>query len=188
VTYLADGEPHGITVNSFISVSMEPPLVLVSIARTARANAGLTNRPFTVNVLASDQLDVAMTFAGRPMDGTRLRWVRAGEGTPRLRGTAAWFQCAPWSSVEAGDHVLFLGRVAAHDQLRVDPLVFQTGQFRALGPPLESQASDEAGMASPVQWLHHKAHAERLADEGTAERDHARQTRLLTRQARHAAP
>ena len=64
VSYLADGEPRGVTVNSFTSVSMDPPLILVSLARTAKAACHLSEVPFTINVLKASQFDIAMQFAG----------------------------------------------------------------------------------------------------------------------------
>lgn len=62
----AAGKRHGITVNSFTSVSMELPLVLVSIARSTRSHDELKDRPFTVNILGAEQQGLAMYFAGRP--------------------------------------------------------------------------------------------------------------------------
>ena len=72
---------HGITVNSFTSVSMDPPLVLVSIARTAKAHDELAGRPFAVNILGAEQRLLALHFAGR--QGPEPRWVE-GAAAPRL--------------------------------------------------------------------------------------------------------
>ena len=153
---------RGVTVNSFTSVSLDPPLVLVSIARDAKAAALLRGAPFTVNVLAADQLDLAWTFAGRPVDGARVRWdSRSGVG--HLRGSAAWFECAPWDVIDAGDHVLILGVVVAHDQRQVEPLLFHRGKFRALGAELGAGSGRQA---DPLRWIQHRLHAERLTDDG----------------------
>ncbi len=80
VSYVADGEPRGVTVNSFTSVSMDPPLILVSLARTAKAACHLSEVPFTINVLKASQFDIAMQFAGRPRDGLRWPAARRTEG------------------------------------------------------------------------------------------------------------
>src|ERR1700678_3840678 len=113
VTYVPDGidEFRGTTVNSFTSVSLEPPLVLVSLGRQTRAAAAL--RPgsaYAVNVLHHGQRDLAVRFAGRPEPGTRVEWeVRSG--VPHLAGCAAYFRCVARDVHEAGDHVLVVGLV-----------------------------------------------------------------------------
>ena len=73
VSYVVDDEPRGVTVNSFTSVSMDPPLILVSLARSAKAVDHLSAVPFTINVLKASQFDIALQFAGRP----RARAFRA---------------------------------------------------------------------------------------------------------------
>ena len=74
VTYEGEDGPRGATINSFTSVSMDPPLVLVSFARRTTTARLLPDRPFVVNVLSSNQLDVALQFAGRPQTGLRVPW------------------------------------------------------------------------------------------------------------------
>jgi flavin reductase (DIM6/NTAB) family NADH-FMN oxidoreductase RutF len=164
VSYELDAGPRGTTVNSFTSVSMDPPLILVSIANTTRAATGLAGVPFVVNVLASVQHQLAVHFSGRPVDGLDVPWTQ-GRGVPRLRGTAAWFQCEPWAEVPAGDHVLFIGRVVAHDHRRVAPLLFQAGQFRVVGDVVDGLAPEEH--TDEIRWLHHSVMAQGLADDGT---------------------
>ncbi|MFF0144139.1 flavin reductase (DIM6/NTAB) family NADH-FMN oxidoreductase RutF [Amycolatopsis sulphurea] len=132
VTYDTDDGPRGATINSFTSVSMDPPLVLVSFARHTTAARLLGDRPFVVNVLAANQLDVALQFAGRPQEGLEVPWSPTAE-VPRLRGTVAWLQCTPWATQDGGDHLLFLGEVVHHDSCRGDPLLFHKGQFRMAG-------------------------------------------------------
>ncbi|NKQ52283.1 flavin reductase family protein [Amycolatopsis sp. K13G38] len=127
-----DGAPHGATVNAFTAVSLEPPLVLVSLDRRSRLCALAGSRPFTVNVLEAGQKELALHFAGRP--NQEVRWARGNEwGVPRLAGTLAHISCTPWRSYDGGDHVLFLGEV---QQFRVHPgrpLLFHEGQFHQLG-------------------------------------------------------
>jgi len=141
ITYCVGGTPRGVTVNSFTSVSMEPPLVLTAIGRLANAATGLDAAPFVVNVLAMDQLDVALHFAGRPQPALVVPW-ESGGGTPRLRGCLARIGCDPWKSITAGDHILFLGRVIEYEQREADALVFHGGQFRSIG--LDSTGSQNS--------------------------------------------
>src|SRR5215470_11320994 len=94
VSYVAGGEPRGVTVNSFTSVSMDPPLILVSLARTAKAAGPLSTVPFTINVLKASQLDIALQFAGRPRDGVQVAWKPStGDLAPVLAGALATFRC-----------------------------------------------------------------------------------------------
>ncbi len=132
ITYAVDGVPRGATVNSFTSVSMDPPLVLVAIGRQANAATGLNAAPFVVNVLATDQLDLALHFAGRPRPGLTVPWELECR-TPRLRGCVARIGCAPWKSVDAGDHILFLGKVIEYELREAEALLFHGGQFRSVG-------------------------------------------------------
>jgi flavin reductase (DIM6/NTAB) family NADH-FMN oxidoreductase RutF len=132
VTYDGEDGPRGATINSFTSVSMDPPLVLVSFARSTGAAGLLGDRPFVVNVLAAHQLDLALQFAGRPRDGLEVPWSTSAE-VPRLRGSVAWLQCRPWATYDGGDHLLFLGEVVRYDSHRGDPLLFHRGQFRMVG-------------------------------------------------------
>lgn len=136
ITYQGDGEARGATVNSFTSVSMDPALILVSIAKSARTAVGLSAAPFTVNVLAASQMELALHFAGRPQQGLDIPWNQSAR-VPRLRDCVAWIECAPWQAIEAGDHVLFLGRVVAHDHRGSESLLFHDGQFRVPGRPLD---------------------------------------------------
>ncbi|MBH1938104.1 flavin reductase family protein [Streptomyces sp. AV19] len=133
VTCEAGGAPHGATVNSFTSVSMDPPLVLVSLHRDSRAARLLADRPFTVNVLAEEQALLARHFAGR--GAGEPRWIPSPAGhAPRLAGSLATVSCTPWAAHDGGDHLLFLGRVedfAVHRDGR--PLVFYQGEFQRLG-------------------------------------------------------
>lgn len=129
VTFDGVEKRHGITVNSFTSVSMDPPLVLVSIARTTRAHDELAERPFTVNILGAEQQQLASHFAGRP--NTEPKWVE-GEVAPRLAGVLSWFECTPWAAYDGGDHTLYLGEVVKFDYRSGDALGFVNGRFTAI--------------------------------------------------------
>ena len=120
---------HGITVNSFTSVSLEPPLVLVSIARAARAHDELADRPFSVNILGAEQKALALHFAGRP--GAEPEWIE-GPTAPRLAGPLAYFVCTPWAAYDGGDHTLYLGEVVDFNHRPGDALAFHGGRFTAI--------------------------------------------------------
>jgi flavin reductase len=129
VTFDTDQGRHGITVNSFTSVSLEPPLVLVSIARTTKSHDELAGRPFTVNVLGAEQQLVASNFAGKPTG--EPRWIE-GTVAPRLAGVLSYFECTPWAAYPGGDHTLYLGEVVNFDYRAGDALGFVNGQFTTI--------------------------------------------------------
>ena len=131
VSYRAEGETRGLTVNSFTSVSLDPPLVLVSVARSARAAGHLGHVPFTVNVLGAAQLDVALHFAGRPRNPLQITWQSTSDHlAPTLAGALASFRCDRWHSYDGGDHRLHLGRVVEAVARGDDkPLLFDRGKF-----------------------------------------------------------
>lgn len=135
VSYRAGGELRGLTVNSFTSVSMDPPLILVSLARNAKAAEHLGEGPFTINVLKASQFDIAMQFAGRPREGLRIDWRDDDdELAPVLTGALATFRCLPWQSYDGGDHVLQIGQVVEADVSGdEEPLLFDRGRFAMVG-------------------------------------------------------
>jgi len=139
LTYQSGDTYHGVTVNSFTSVSLDPPLVLVSMMRTSRALTYLLERPFAVNILADDQLTTALQFAGKPDAGDPIEWV-VDDGAPRINGSLAYFQCTPWAGYDGGDHVLLLGRVQSYGQQdETSPLLFYRGTWGALAPTADGQ-------------------------------------------------
>ena len=141
VTTAVDGKLHGVTVNSFGSVSLEPPLVLVCIDRTAHAHEqiGLAGR-FGVSILGEAQESVSRIFAAKAEpEGGRLRGVpfRFGPfGTPVLEGCLAWVECALSARFPGGDHTIFVGSVAEGGVESVEerPLLFFRGGYRRLAP------------------------------------------------------
>lgn len=129
VTFDGATKRHGITVNSFTSVSMEPPLVLVSIARTAKAHDELAGQPFSVNILGAEQQELALHFAGRP--GPEPRWVEGGTA-PRLSNVLAYFECTPWAAYDGGDHTLYVGEVVDFNYRSGDALAFANSSFTTI--------------------------------------------------------
>jgi flavin reductase (DIM6/NTAB) family NADH-FMN oxidoreductase RutF len=134
------GQLIGITASSFNSVSLNPPLVLWSLAtKSASMPVFRANSHYVVNVLAASQLDLCRRFA--TLKGDRFAGVShaAGDtGMPVLDGAIAWFECHNRSRYDEGDHVIFVGEVercgvrAPTDE--ATPLVFHAGDFHTLGP------------------------------------------------------
>lgn len=107
------GNPLGFTANSFASVSLDPPLLLVSIAnKSANLEAFRSARGFAVNILAESQKDVSTTFARPVADRfSTVEWRRGPVGAPLIQGVAAWFDCAMEQAIPTGDHTILLGRI-----------------------------------------------------------------------------
>jgi flavin reductase (DIM6/NTAB) family NADH-FMN oxidoreductase RutF len=137
-TRAPSGQLIGITASSFNSVSLDPPLVLWSLAtKSASMSVFQANSHYVVNVLAASQLDLCKRFA--TVKGDRFAGVShaAGNtGMPVLEGALAWFECHNRSRYEEGDHVIFVGEVercGVHENAAgIAPLVFQNGAFHGL--------------------------------------------------------
>ncbi len=127
------GSPAGMTVNSFTSLSLEPPLVSVAIARYASAWQALsTAERWTVNLLGTDQEVIARRFAGAAagrFDGTR--WS-TDDGWLILHDTIAHLCCITWQRLDVGDHLLLIGEVVAGSFGGAGaPLMYYRGGYRA---------------------------------------------------------
>lgn len=135
-TRAADGSPLGLTVNSFNSVSLNPPLVLWSLANTAMSlPAFRAASNWAVHVLAADQDDLSGRFARRGEDKFTGIDVEIGIGNvPLLKGCTARFQCRTAFQYEGGDHVIFVGEVLAFDRSETAPLVFHSGRYAHATP------------------------------------------------------
>lgn len=132
LTYESEGTNYGMTVNSFTSVSMDPPLVMVSLMRNSAALPYLTSRPFAINIMGEEQLPTALQFAGRQQDDLVVDWVH-GETAPRISRSMAHLQCDTWDTYDGGDHILLVARVLSYGQdEEALPLVFHRGQWREL--------------------------------------------------------
>ena len=132
------GAPVGLTVNSFNSVSLDPPLIVWSLSRRSGSlRAFQAAEHFAVNILAADQSAVSRRFASRVPDKFRGIPFQPGEhGSPLLDGCAAWIECMTWSMQPTGDHVLFIGRVESVRRGRRKPLLFVGGQYHEVGAVL----------------------------------------------------
>ena len=130
-TRTPEGAPIGVTCNSFNSVSLEPALVLWSLAKSAysRTNFEAASH-WAVNLLSTDQEAISSQFARAGKDKFAGVEIEEGVGgTPLLTGCCARFQCATEFIYEGGDHLIFVGRVLAFDRSDRMPLVFHSGQY-----------------------------------------------------------
>jgi flavin reductase (DIM6/NTAB) family NADH-FMN oxidoreductase RutF len=134
-TVAADGEPRGFTANSFTSVSLDPPLVLACIARRAGSFDVFRNaRAFAINILQEDQRDLSATFASsRPDKFAGLQWTTSKTGSPLLPVCSAWLDCEMHEQIEAGDHVILIGRVVDFAHSPRTPLGYYSGSYVGFG-------------------------------------------------------
>ncbi len=130
----SDGTPTGVTINSFASVSLEPPLVLWSLGLQSPSLAAFEScSHYAVNVLAADQIEFAQRFSQTQSDrfaGIDLE-VGAG-GTPILPGCCARFECRNEMRYPGGDHVILVGYVESFHRDEKPPLIFHGGRYRIL--------------------------------------------------------
>ncbi|WP_017934565.1 flavin reductase family protein [Nocardioides sp. Iso805N] len=132
----AAGQPIGMTIGSFSSVSLDPPLIAYLPMRSSRTFERIrTAESFCVNILAGDQEDLCRRFASGPRDFHGVAWSRSPGGAPLLEGTVGWIECTTYDISEAGDHYLVLGRITdlAVDR-PVQPLLFFQGGYGRFTP------------------------------------------------------
>jgi flavin reductase (DIM6/NTAB) family NADH-FMN oxidoreductase RutF len=130
-----DGTPRGFTANSFTSVSLDPPLLLVCLAKTAHSADVFAAAPhFAVNILAEDQKAVSGLFASRAPDKfQQCAWTPGHADVPLIDGALAQFACANHQLVDAGDHLLLIGRVEAFATNEGQPLGYFRGSYFSVG-------------------------------------------------------
>lgn len=133
VTFNADGEPAGMTANAFMSVSLEPPLILVSIRNASSFNRFVdVGVRYGVNFLAESQRWLSGHFGGRPEQGAELPFIDH-EGTPLLDGSLVQLVVRTVDVHPAGDHLLYIGEI---EHLRIGaqrkPLLFFSGRYHQM--------------------------------------------------------
>ncbi|MCU1682025.1 MAG: flavin reductase domain protein FMN-binding protein [Amycolatopsis sp.] len=135
-TVTGDGQPAGCTVSAFSSLSLDPPLVLVCIDRRRAMHQHLTaGSGFGVNVLRTDQRELAVRFAGRGDDRfAGLRTTPGRHGIPLIDGAIAQIQCDLHAVLDGGDHAIVVGRVRQLATREGDPLLYAQGAFLDLPP------------------------------------------------------
>jgi len=145
----ADRNPRGLTANSFTSVSLEPALVLVCIARSAGSfPAFLEARHFAINILCESQIELSRRFASRlPDKFCGVRYRGSVGGAPIISGSLAWLDCRRYDGIEAGDHLILIGEVLAFGHREARPLGYCRGEYIRLDDvkiPRASEARDQA--------------------------------------------
>ena len=145
-----EGRPRGLTANSFTSVSLDPPLVLICISRSAASfDAFATAAGFAVNILHEGQVALSALFASKASHKFQsVDHVRLFTGAPVLQDSLAWFDCSVHSRVDAGDHIVLIGRVEAFEARTAPPLGFSCGRYASVremrpvgGPPCMTSSS-----------------------------------------------
>ena len=134
ITSMDRGEPVGLAVNSFTSVSLDPPLVAFCAAHGSTTWPRIRrSRRYCVNILGENQEDVSRMFAATGGEKFRgLGWVPNASGSPVLRGALAWIDCTIDAEHEAGDHVIVVGRVHELGLAEGPPLLFYRGGYARL--------------------------------------------------------
>lgn len=131
----ADGHPQGLTVNSFSSVSLTPPLVLWSLTRDSSIYPAFEQSGhFAVNVLAADQMEVSNRFASPGERFQGLEWESGHADLPLLSGCLANFECKTVAAHPGGDHVVFIGEVMRYDARPGEPLIYAGGRYAIAEP------------------------------------------------------
>ncbi|MFZ7943700.1 flavin reductase family protein [Neobacillus sp. 19] len=127
-----DGNVHGMTANAFMSVSLNPKLVVVSIAEKAHILEKIRkSRTFSVNILSADQQEMSMIFAGQVKDHQEVVFERLN-GVPVLPNALAQIACEVTNAYVEGDHTLFISKVTDIQMKDSDPLIYYSGNYRRL--------------------------------------------------------
>jgi flavin reductase (DIM6/NTAB) family NADH-FMN oxidoreductase RutF len=132
ITTDIDGKAHGMTANAFMSVSLAPKLVVISIAEKAQMLEKIkASGKFAVNILANDQQELSMIFAGQIKENKDVNFDELG-GLPVLGGAVVQVACEVANVHVEGDHTLFIGRVTDIQLEEKEPLLFFSGKYRSL--------------------------------------------------------
>jgi flavin reductase (DIM6/NTAB) family NADH-FMN oxidoreductase RutF len=137
----ADGTPRGFTANSFTSVSLDPPLLLVCVAKSAASSGVFVSAGhFSVNILSEAQQDISTLFASKRPDKFQVAaWKPGVTGSPLIENACATFDCRTTQVVEAGDHHVLIGLVTSYELNELKPLGYAQGGYFRLD--LERQAA-----------------------------------------------
>jgi flavin reductase (DIM6/NTAB) family NADH-FMN oxidoreductase RutF len=130
----ADGTPHGLTVSSFTSVSLSPPLILICVGHAVTSiDVFRESAYFGISVLREGQREISERFA-RKQEGRfdRLHWHMGETGVPLLDGVLAAMECAVRQRITAGDHDIFVGEMVRAHVAEGSPLIYYAGGYRDL--------------------------------------------------------
>jgi flavin reductase (DIM6/NTAB) family NADH-FMN oxidoreductase RutF len=130
------GAAHGLTVSSVASVSLDPPLLLFSIAHSSSsADLFKSVKSFGLNILRDDQREISDRFARKGHDRFGgLEWSAGQTGVPLISGALAHIECSLFRRISAGDHDILIGEVVAADAHPGEPLTHFCGRYRKLAP------------------------------------------------------
>lgn len=127
-----DGETYGMTANAFMSVSLDPKLIVISVGDTANMLERIRKSgQFSVNVLSCEQQEESMRFAGQKQFEDKFEFDRLA-GVPVVADAVCQLSCEVYNEHTEGDHVLFIGKVNDLVLTESDPLIFNCGQYRRL--------------------------------------------------------
>ena len=130
VTCAGPGGPMGITANSFSSLSLDPPLVLWSPAKSSRRyDAFMNASEFAIHIASYDQLDLCHDFAKSAGGSEEIDWEFSLTGCPYLSGGVARFMCEQSTTFDGGDHTIIIGKVIEFESDGGIPLVFRNGEY-----------------------------------------------------------
>ena len=151
----AKDKPRGFTANSFTSVSLDPPLVLVCLAKDAATSPVFMNSEyFCVNILAEDQQDIAAVFASQGHDRfENVSWQTALHGSPLLDGALTRFECKRFSTTDAGDHTIIVGEVLDFETSGRSPLVYCSGSYVEFGLLQQAVEAARHGVATRISAI-----------------------------------
>ena len=150
VTTTFEGERHGLTINSFTSVSLDQMLIQINIAKHTTSHEYIRQSGvFTVNILAEDQCELSNVFSGAP-PAERFSHVKtfdSGTGCPVIEGSLAYIDVRITTTYDGGDHTIFLGEVLSMETLRDDalPLLYYRGKYAKMRS--NDQGDGSAGSA-----------------------------------------
>jgi flavin reductase (DIM6/NTAB) family NADH-FMN oxidoreductase RutF len=147
-THDEDGTPRGMTANSFSSVSLDPPLLLVCVGKSALSYSAFAKSDhFAVNLLHEDQVAVSATFASKsPEKFQSIDYDSVHTGAPILSDCLTWFDCSVHQRVDAGDHLILIGQVRAFGSSPKLPLCFCRGRYANVKDPLPAEWPKSHGM------------------------------------------
>jgi flavin reductase (DIM6/NTAB) family NADH-FMN oxidoreductase RutF len=132
ITASYEGQTHGMTANAFVSVSLDPPLVLVSLDNRSYMHKILPAAGhYGVSILAEKQEQLSNHFAGRTQEGLHIRFVTRGD-VPLIEGAVAYFTVKVIDVHPAGDHTLYVGHVEHFESRDDKPLLFYAGRYQLL--------------------------------------------------------
>jgi flavin reductase (DIM6/NTAB) family NADH-FMN oxidoreductase RutF len=136
-TRAPDGTPHGLTVNAFCSLSLDPPLILVAVDRACSLLDTFEKAErFAINFLSASQEDLSVRFSQLPEGRfAGVPWTPGADGVPLIEGTIGSIECRTTTVIDTGDHRALIGEVVAATVGEGDPLVFFRSDYTAIGTP-----------------------------------------------------